>query len=67
MFPFQQYQNRSEQFGNQKTRLKVQAFAKFYNYRPNNSLRTEKQKQWDHHTGNRSFFFPPSSTDRTSC
>jgi LacI family transcriptional regulator len=29
------------------TRLKVQAFAKFYNYRPNNialSLRTEKTK-----------------------
>jgi DNA-binding LacI/PurR family transcriptional regulator len=48
MFPFQQYQNRPKQFEiGEDTRLKVQAFAKFYNYRPNNialSLKNRKKQ-----------------------
>jgi DNA-binding LacI/PurR family transcriptional regulator len=48
MFPFQQYLNlrNSSEIG-EETRLKVQAFAKFYHYRPNNialSLKESKTK-----------------------
>jgi LacI family transcriptional regulator len=36
----------------EKKRLKVQAFAKFYNYKPNNialSLKTENKNHWNYH------------------
>jgi LacI family transcriptional regulator len=46
------------------TRLKVQAFAKFYNYRPNNialSLKNRKDKSHrNNYTGDCSSFSPPS-------
>jgi hypothetical protein len=46
MFPFQQYLNLSEKQNRRETRLKVQAFAKFYHYRPNNiaPFKTENKK-----------------------
>ena len=43
------------------TKEKVQAFAKFYNYRPNNialSLKNRKnQNHWCYHSGNCALFF----------
>jgi LacI family transcriptional regulator len=42
------------------TRLKVQAFAKFYNYRPNNIVKFKEQKDKSHrnnYTGDCSSFF----------
>jgi LacI family transcriptional regulator len=70
MFPFQQYLNLSKQFRNRReTRLKVQAFAKFYHYRPNIalSLRIEKQKQWNHYTEIVHYFFYRYQWNRTGC
>jgi LacI family transcriptional regulator len=33
----------------EETRLKVQAFAKFYNYKPNNTLSLKKSSYWNHY------------------